>query len=122
MTRARTMESTAGKVLNFKGAFVWGVERGRWVSFVSAFGERDTVIIFRGFRLFVSVSSSLRITGPAMEAQMHESRTYVPGPEVYVERSPRRRPGTAIEGIFIAIPKRITNSANTKIKEREMNE
>lgn len=102
VTRARTIESTAGRVLNFRGDLACCclcVGLG-----VSVCGERDTVRILRGLRFgSVPLSSVLRITGPAMEAQIEESRTYVPGPEVNVELSPRRSPGTAMEGILAAI-------------------
>lgn len=119
VTRPRTMESTEGRVLNFGFAVLLLVEVVGVVGFTDvcegAFGDRDTVSIFLfGFDFDpgpdadADAVSSCVTTGPAMEAQTNLSRVYVPGPDVYVDAGPSRRPGTAIEG---SVSNAIANSS-----------
>lgn len=95
VTRARTMESTAGRVLylsflGFAAGVVGGSVLGR---VVGAF--RETVNMDFNFMLGCA---GLMTTGPGIDAYIWVFRTCVPGPAEYEETGPRRWPGIAKVG------------------------
>lgn len=115
VTRARTVESTVGRVLNFSFCFLDAADGPAPVAalpFIGALSSPplraflryvlDTVRVGRDFDFDCSGTLSMK-TGPAMEAQMDEFCTCVPGPAVYAVEAPSCWPGIAVPGTVVVV-------------------